>query len=85
MDEFAARLPALTDRTVINQTGWTGEFDFDLQFTPELLPASVKEPPIASAPSLFTAVQEQLGLRLDSSRAPVDVVVVDSVERPSEN
>jgi uncharacterized protein (TIGR03435 family) len=85
MDEFAARLPAFTGRTVVNETGWAGQFDFELQFTPEFLPVGVNEPAGPSAPSLFTAVREQLGLRLDARRGPVNVMVVDSVERPREN
>jgi uncharacterized protein (TIGR03435 family) len=85
MDELAARLPAFTGRTVVNQTGWTGQFDFELQFMPEFLPVGVNGSAVASAPSLFTAVREQLGLRLDSRRGPVDVLIVDSLERPTEN
>jgi uncharacterized protein (TIGR03435 family) len=61
---------------VVNRTGLTGEFDVDLRFMPESSAAAAPE-----FPSIFTAVQEQLGLRLQPDRAPVRVI--DSVERPT--
>lgn len=93
MDEFAARLIQLVDRPVLDRTGLGGNFDFELQFTPEFGPASAAftpapppgQPPTPTAPSIFTSVQEQLGLKLESQRGPVDVVVIDRVERPTEN
>jgi uncharacterized protein (TIGR03435 family) len=85
MDEFAARLPAFTERPVVNLTGWPDRYDFELQFTPEFLGAARAEAAVSTAPSLFTAVREQLGLRLDARRGPVDVLVVDRVERPKDN
>ena len=61
-----------------------GPYDFDLTFQPESsTPSPIPAP--ADAPSIFTAVQEQLGLKLDPQRVPTDVIVIDSVERPSEN
>ena len=83
----------LLQRPVIDRTGLSGPFDIDLTYLPELetingRPAS--ENPslpaqILGAPSVFTAVQEQLGLKLESSRGPVDVLVVDRVEALIEN
>ncbi len=68
-------------RPVIDQTGIAGIFDINLQWTPDN--AEQKSDP--SRPSLFTAVQEQLGLKLASLEAPVEILVVDRAERPSEN
>jgi uncharacterized protein (TIGR03435 family) len=81
-------------RIVVDRTGLTGTYDIDLTWTPEQIPqARGDAPPGAPAlppidpngPSLFTALQEQLGLKLDSTRGPVDVLVVDKVERPTED
>ena len=70
-------------RSVVDQTGLTGNYNFTLQWTPEMPNgASAAED---SEPSLFTALQEQLGLRLESTKAPMDVLVIDHVERPSPN
>jgi uncharacterized protein (TIGR03435 family) len=83
----------VVQRPVLDRTGLAGEFDLDLTYLPELeningRPAS--ESPllpqqITGAPSIFTAVQEQLGLKLDSTRGPVDVLVIDRIEPPTEN
>jgi uncharacterized protein (TIGR03435 family) len=79
-------------RPVADRTGLTGHFDIDLKWTPEpgqstMPPGGGPEPPPAdpNGPSLFTALQEQLGLRLESEKALVDLIVVDHVEKPSEN
>jgi uncharacterized protein (TIGR03435 family) len=66
------------DRVVVDRTGLTGTFDWDLQWTMEPLSPNTA----AAGVSLFTALREQLGLRLESQRAMVDVLVVDRVERP---
>ena len=63
---------------VIDNTGIDGEFDLKLDWSPDQISAS-------SGPSIFTAVQEQLGLRLESTKGPVEILVVDSIEKPSEN
>jgi uncharacterized protein (TIGR03435 family) len=68
------------DRPVIDQTGLAGMFDIHLEFAREGAPADD-----LSAPSLFTAVQEQLGLKLTPDKGPVEVLVIDHLERPSEN
>jgi len=76
------------DRLVIDRSGVTGPVDIDLEFMPERLPAEqlpeLPAPPL-DAPSIFTALQEQLGLRLEPASMPVDVLVIDRVEHPSPN
>jgi uncharacterized protein (TIGR03435 family) len=70
------------DRPVLDNTGLTGLFDARLEFDRETVnPGS----PDAARLSIFTAVQEQLGLRLESAKGPVEVLVIDHVEKPSEN
>jgi len=69
------------DRPVVDQTNLSGRYDFSLLWTPDPLRATESD----AAPGLFTAVQEQLGLKLDAVKAPADVFVIDHVERPSEN
>jgi uncharacterized protein (TIGR03435 family) len=77
-------------RTVVDKTGLSGRFDFDLEFAPDQLPqgpplpGAPSPPPIdPNGPSIFTALQEQLGLKLESARGPVEVLVIDHVERPT--
>jgi uncharacterized protein (TIGR03435 family) len=73
-------------RQVIDKTGLTGKYDFTLKFAtenPHEDSASAAEP--ETAPPLITAVQEQLGLKLEPAKGPVDTIVVDHVEQPSEN
>ncbi|MBZ5612140.1 MAG: TIGR03435 family protein [Acidobacteriia bacterium] len=83
-------------RPVIDRTGLQGPFDLKLEWTPDpgqagpfggLPPPGVEvpPPPDPNGPSLFTAVQEQLGLRLESTKGPVQMIVIDKVEKPSEN
>ena len=83
---------AVLDRPVVDRTQLTGRFDFTLNWTPDdsqfrgfggRVPAPSTD--ANAPPGLFTAIQEQLGLRLESTRAPVDVLVVERVERPSDN
>jgi uncharacterized protein (TIGR03435 family) len=64
-------------RSITDQSGLTGKYDFKLVWAPDMGDTT--------GPSLFTALQDQLGLKLDSSKAPVEVVVVDSAQKPSEN
>jgi uncharacterized protein (TIGR03435 family) len=68
---------------VINRTGLSGQFDFDLQFSAEMAPGVATTP--QELPSIFAAVQEQLGLELQSDRGPVRVLVIESVQRPTPN
>jgi uncharacterized protein (TIGR03435 family) len=80
-------------RTVIDQTGLTGNFDISLDWTPDEtqlaqmpLPQDAPKPPSDLAgPSIFTAIQEQLGLKLESQKGPVEIFVIDRAEKPSEN
>jgi uncharacterized protein (TIGR03435 family) len=67
-------------RTVVDKTGLKGTYDFTLQFTPQQSTATD-----STAPSIFTAIQEQLGLKLESQKAPMEVIVIDHIEKPSEN
>jgi uncharacterized protein (TIGR03435 family) len=70
-------------RTVLDKTGLTGTYEFTLRFTPDDAP---QPPPSgADAPYLTTALQEQLGLKLESGKGPVEIIVIDHVERPSGN
>ncbi len=75
-------------RPIVDQTGLSGTFDFTLEFTPESngpLPPGTNFQPDASGPTLEEALREQLGLRLESSKTTIDILVLDHVERPSEN
>ena len=90
MSDFARNLAPFTGRPVVDKTGLTGAFDVDLTWTPDPAPPGPDVPaPQAAQPgdgvSLFTAVQEQLGLKLDAQRGPVAVLVIDSAERPAED
>jgi len=87
MADLARNLVGPTDRMVVDRTGLAGAWDFDLKFVLDGPPPNIPglPPPPADAPSLFTALQEQLGLRLEPQRAPVDVLVITSIERPTEN
>jgi len=82
----------ILDKPVVNQTGLTGRYDFLLKFTPDpsqaanfggLAPGNAADPD--APPDIFSAFQEQLGLKLESTKAFVDVIVIDKIERPSEN
>ena len=93
MEDFTGVLQAaVLDRPVADQTGLTGRYDFTLKWTPDESQfggLGIKVPPPTdkadAPPGLFTAIQEQTGLRLDATKAPVGVIVVDHVEKPSEN
>jgi len=88
MADFARNLSPQTGRAVVDRTGLSGTFDIDLMWTPDQAPPGVDGPaPPASGDgvSLFAAIQEQLGLKLDAQRAPVDTLVIDSAERPVED
>jgi uncharacterized protein (TIGR03435 family) len=94
MDMLANALSRFSGRPVVNKTGLTGRYDFTLKWTPddaEMVgtggprPGSDAPPPDPSGSSLFTAVQEQLGLKLDPQKAPMDVLLIQHVEHPSEN
>ncbi len=82
---IAALVSGLSDsddvsRIVVDKTGLTGRYDIHLRWTP-----SDQQETADSGPSIFTALEEQLGLKLVSAKGPVDVIVVDHIERPTEN
>jgi uncharacterized protein (TIGR03435 family) len=79
------------DRAILDRTTLKGAYDFTLQWAPEIaIPYGIRgpdntPPPDSTAPSIFTALQEQLGLRLELIKGPVDTVTIDHIEQPSEN
>jgi bla regulator protein blaR1 len=95
MESFASgilsRLPEVGDRVVVDKTGLTGKYDFTLKWTPESAPrpgtmeADNGTPQENNTPGLFTALEEQLGLKLESQKGSVETLVVDSIERPTPN
>jgi uncharacterized protein (TIGR03435 family) len=89
LDALTAALSPFVNRVVVDRTGLTGLFDFELTWTPDQQNRRPQDGPELNidpnGPSIFTALQEQLGLKLESTRAPVDVVVIDSVEKPAPN
>jgi uncharacterized protein (TIGR03435 family) len=96
MDDFSTTMQGyVLDRPVVNQTGLSGRFDFTLNWTPDEfqfanLLAGAPRPPApadnaAAPPDIYTAMQEQIGLKLSATKAPADVLVIDKVEKPSEN
>jgi uncharacterized protein (TIGR03435 family) len=79
-------LTAITQRRVVDRTGLTGFWEFDISFNPPAPPPGREvPPPDPNAPSLFTVLQEELGLKLESARLPMPVMVVDRVEPPVED
>jgi uncharacterized protein (TIGR03435 family) len=76
------------DRPVVDKTGLTGRYDFNLEWTPDEtqfggnVPRGNPEPP---KPDLFAAMQQQIGLKLDATKGPIQALVIDRAERPSEN
>jgi len=81
MAEFAFGEQFFLDRPVVDQTGLTGRYDFSFRYTYDEAKATDPNAP----PGLFTAIQEQLGLKFEATKASTDVFVIDHVERPSEN
>ena len=86
MEAAASMFTRAAGRPVIDKTGLTGLFVFKLQWIPDSIMAGPDTtPPVSPGPSIFTAVQEQLGLRLEPQRAPVEFLVVEDAEKPSKN
>jgi uncharacterized protein (TIGR03435 family) len=98
MKSFVLILSRQLGRTILDQTGLKGTYNFALQWTPDESPPAMPTvpegggpgtanppPPESSGPSIFTAVQEQLGLKLVSTKGPVEIIVIDHIEKPSEN
>jgi uncharacterized protein (TIGR03435 family) len=93
MPELVRMLSMVLGRAVIDKTGFTGLFDVQLQFLPDETTATLPPPPPdpsgappdSRSPSIVTALPEQLGLRIESTKGPVEVIVVDHIEAPSSN
>jgi uncharacterized protein (TIGR03435 family) len=85
MAELATGLTLLMNRVVIDRTGLPGAYDFVLRYTPDGVSprADGVATPMTDGTSLVTALQEQLGLKLESQRGPVEYLIIDKVERPS--
>jgi uncharacterized protein (TIGR03435 family) len=86
--QLAGTLTGIVHRQVIDKTGLSGNYDVDLKWTPDNVgrsPQSSTDALVDGAPNIFTAVEEQLGLKLESSKGPVETLVIDHVEMPSEN
>ena len=95
MADLARSLSSMLRRTVVDKTGITGAFDLPLTFTPDR--PNVPSPDVPGprpadgaavadpGPDIFTAMQEQLGLKLESAKGPVEILVIDQVERPAAN
>ena len=83
LDTFSSWVPPFVglDRPVINRTGIPGRFSFHLDFSPQ----AGDVPNEFTGPSIFTAIQQQLGLKLEPGKAPAEFLIVDHVERPSDN
>jgi uncharacterized protein (TIGR03435 family) len=92
-DAIATMLSRQLDREVLNRTGISGEYDIQLNFTPDSGPCRMATdspggsatPDPSELPSIYTALQQQLGLKLESAKGPVDFLLIDRVERPAEN
>jgi uncharacterized protein (TIGR03435 family) len=87
MEQLAANLSNHLQRFVIDKTGLTDRYDFSLGWTPEKMPTGTPPagiPPVdPNGPTLVTALQEQLGLKVESARGPVEVLVIERVEHPT--
>ena len=90
---LAQTLSQIVGRPILDRTGLNGKYDFQLTWTPDESsangplggPASPLTAADPDSPNIYTALQEQLGLKLDSSKGPVQVIVLDHVEKPSAN
>jgi uncharacterized protein (TIGR03435 family) len=88
LPEIAEMLSGDLKRTVLDRTGIAGRYDFTLEYAPEIIEPAVnpnEKTADPNGPSIFTALQEQLGLRLEASKGPVQILVIDHVEKPTEN
>ena len=88
MSMFASTLSRPLQRHVIDETGIKGAYNFKLQFVPDQNPSKPGEDgviPTDDGPSIFTALQEQLGLNLKATKGPVEVLVIDHAEKPAPN
>ena len=95
LSAFANAISPTVQRIVVDRSGLSGNYDWYVKWTPEKLPQRAPGTPAdqpfrmngveidPNGPSIFTAVQEQLGLKLEATRGPVEVLVIDHVERPT--
>jgi len=83
MAQLAPLISLVVQRPVVDRTGITGNFDIEITFSPGQAPGGDLGNP--DAPSIFTALEEQLGLKLDAQREVVDVLVIEKIDRPTEN
>jgi uncharacterized protein (TIGR03435 family) len=81
MADFASFLEGQVHRTVVDKTGLAGKYDFTMRFARTNAEVSAAD----DSPSIFTAVEERLGLKLQPAKGPVETLVVDHIEMPSEN
>ena len=93
MSQFTNVLTSWVGRIVVDRTELAGAYDFALNWTPDQMPQGFDKkvaagglaPADPNGPSIFTALQEQLGLKLDSRKGPVDILIILRAERPTEN
>jgi uncharacterized protein (TIGR03435 family) len=87
MHDLTMILPNLLQKPVVDKTGLTGGYDFTLRWSADELSLGAGKPAgdLDKSPSIFTALREQLGLRLDSVKGPLEMIVIDRAERPSDN
>ena len=78
---------SIFNRPVLDKTGLTARYDFDLEWTPDdaQFDGTLKETAESTKPALFTAIRQQLGLKLEATRGIVQALVIDHIERPSQN
>ena len=81
--ELASAIGRFVDHPIDDRTGLTGRFDLDVTFLPQAGGPAPRDP--GDAPFIFNAVQEQLGLKLEPAKTPIEVLVIDAIERPTEN
>jgi uncharacterized protein (TIGR03435 family) len=79
--DLALNMQLMVDRPIVDRTGLAWRYDFVLRYTVDEMRATDPNAP----PGLFTAIQEQLGLKLEAEKAPAQVLVIDKVEQPSAN
>ena len=89
MKDFSKLLDLIVDRSVVDETGMSGKYDIHLKFSRDEVTTGLREPPPGASapigPTIFAAIQEQLGLKLVSTKGPVEFLVIDHVEKPSAN
>jgi uncharacterized protein (TIGR03435 family) len=93
MDDFCKMLQrSALDRPVVNQTRLSSKYDFSLVWTPDQLQTAVPNPNALASPDradippdIYTAAQQQLGLKIDATRMRIEVMVLDKIEKPSDN